>query len=53
MGSLTVYAELDRALERVFLTEISGDVGNQWRSMQVKLNITGVFKVCMRCIYTI
>ena len=53
MGSLTVYAALDRTLERVFLTEISGDVGNQWRSMQVKLDITGLFKVCMRCAHTL
>lgn len=46
MGSLKVYA-LQDTLEPVFLAEISGDIGNQWRSMQVELSITGVFKVCI------
>ena len=47
MGSLKVYAK-QNTMVRVFLAEISGDIGNQWRSMQVGLSITGVFKVCMR-----
>jgi hypothetical protein len=49
MGTLSVYAT-DSSEKRVLLTQVSGDVGNQWRMMQVDLDdddldITGVFKV--------
>ena len=49
MGTLSVYAK-DSSEERVFLAEVSGDMGNQWRLMQVDLDdadvdITGIFKV--------
>jgi hypothetical protein len=51
MGTLSVYAT-DSSEKRVLLTQVSGDVGNQWRMMQVDLDdddldISGVFKVTL------
>lgn len=44
MGTLGVYAKTN-SQERKLLVEIKGDIGNEWRLMQVDLDITEVFKV--------
>ncbi|XP_028409028.1 uncharacterized protein LOC114531613 isoform X2 [Dendronephthya gigantea] len=44
MGTLSVYAKTN-SHKRMLLVEIKGDIGNEWRSMQVDLEITEVFKI--------
>ena len=50
MGSLSVYAIKSNEEERILLAEISGNMGNHWRLMEINLDqddfdLAGVFKV--------
>lgn len=45
IGSLRVYLTTNKSEENFLLVEVSGNMGNYWRQMQVDLHVTGVFKV--------